>query len=660
MSPERPAKKSPAFYLQRGLSFLAPLSPLLVFYLVGLMIFFVFRTAFLLTYFGRASKVGNYLFIFPTGFRMDTILLCYLLIVPSISVLLAPGQIVRRNRLFFSVFFSSLAALFVFLEIATFPFMAEFDTRLDRLFLEHMTQAHEVFPMVFKGHTGGLIIGISATLLVGLAVCRFFQNLLANYKTPVLWKRAVLLLLVAPPLYFGARSSFIHRPASIGTAAWSTSHLVNELGLNSTYSLAYAYYCMRKDESDPKKLYGIRMKPTEMFNRVRKAALIPQKACGKAEIPLLHYQESTFPAKEELNLVIILEESLGAEFVGCLGGLPLTPNMDKLSKEGLLFTRLYATGTRTVRAIEAIVSGFLPTPGTSVVKLGLSQKNFFTIAELLRRRGYATEFIYGGRSEFDNMRGFLLSNGFEKTYDQAVFENSVVSGVWGVSDEDLFAKANEIFRSHEDGPFFALILTTSNHDPFEFPDGRIDLYEHPKATRYNAMKYADYAVGRFFGLAKKERYHNNTIFLIIADHGTRLYGQDLIPVNKFLIPGLIIGPNVTPGRYQKVASQIDMVPTLLDLMGISTETPLIGRPLLRLPEGAQGRAIMQYGTTNAYMVGTQVVIQRPHLPPLQFTYKGDRLIPTELDPELLKDAHAHAILPGYLYYHSLHCLSKGK
>ena len=155
---------------------------------------------------------------------------------------------------------------------------------------------------------------------------------------------------------------------------------------------------------------------------------------------------------------------------------------------------------------------------------------------------------------------------------------------------------------------------------------------------------------------KKQAYYKNTLFLIIADHSTRLQGQDLIPVHKFHITGLLIGPNVKPGAYDKVASQIDMTPTLLDLMGISTEHPVAGRALLSLPDTVKGRAIMQYGDTNAYMEDNRVVLLQPHMKPAQFVYAGERLTSSELDPELAKNALAHALLPGYLYYNRLHHL----
>ena len=359
--------------------------------------------------------------------------------------------------------------------------------------------------------------------------------------------------------------------------------MANQLGLNSTYSVLYAAVKLGGHTENPGELYG-NMKKDEVLRRIMAANGLQPQDCKDPQQPLLHYQKSSFTVKKPMNLVIILEESLGAEYVGCLGGLPLTPGMDRLASEGVLLKNLYCTGTRTIRGIEAIISGILPTPAESIMKSGLAGQHFFTIAEVLKNKGSATAFFYGGKSTFDNMRACFRSNGFDTIYDQDDFKNPLFTGTWGVSDEDLFARANEVFKSHGDKPFFALVLTTSNHDPFEFPDGRIELYEQPKATRNNNIKYADFAVGKFFEMAKKEAYYANTVFLIIADHSTRLRGQDLIPIDKFHIPGIIIAPHLKPRVFEKIASQIDMTPTLLDIMGISTELPIFGRPLLSLPE----------------------------------------------------------------------------
>ena len=640
---------------EKSSAFLYPFTPLVLFYVLSLGVFSASRLALYLQYFDTVREVENHLRIFSVGFRLDTMMLCHLLAPPFLAQLCLPARISTRFGSGFSLYFALLASLFVFLEISGFAFVAEFYMRPDRLFLEYMVQVREIFGMIMRGYPIGIALSLMGSGLAGWLTFRFYQRLMKGCLACSLKKMAAPAMLVAVFLVLGGRSALIDHAADINLASFSSSHLVNQLAVNTAYSLGHAFYSQHTGQKDPETMYG-EMKPDEMLARVRKSAVIPDNACRNPAIPLLHYQPSRFSPEQPLNLVIILTEGLGADYMGSLGGLPLTPNIDALSRQGVLFTRLYATGIRTVRGIESVISGFLPTPGESTVKRSSCQENIFTLPELLRRRGYTTEFIYGGRSDFDSMRTFFLANGFEKIYDKNSIAEPVFTSTWGDSDEDLFQKANEILRSHAGNPFFSLILTTSNHDPFEFPDGRIALYEQPKQTRNNAMKYTDYALGKYFAMAKKETYYKNTLFLIIADHGNRLHGPGLIPVRKFRIGGLLIGPDIRAGTYEKTASQLDMIPTLLDLMGISTDHPVPGRALFSLPDTVKGRAIMQYGDTNAFMEEDRVVVLRPKLEPMQFTCVAGRLIPAELDPELAKDALAHALLPGYLCANRLHHL----
>jgi phosphoglycerol transferase MdoB-like AlkP superfamily enzyme len=176
------------------------------------------------------------------------------------------------------------------------------------------------------------------------------------------------------------------------------------------------------------------------------------------------------------------------------------------------------------------------------------------------------------------------------------------------------------------------------------------------------MKYADFSIGKFFEMAKKEAYFKNTVFILIADHNTRTYGKNLVPINKFHIPALIMGPGVPKGvSYRKLASQIDMPPTLLSYLGLSFETPMVGRNLNQLNAKTSGRSIMQFNDINAFRVENQVVIMQPNLKPLQFEIKNDTtLIPVKLNEELAKDALAHVITAGNLYKKNLYKLRDEK
>ncbi len=333
--------------------------------------------------------------------------------------------------------------------------------------------------------------------------------------------------------------------------------------------------------------------------------------------------------------------------------MPLTPNLDRLYEEGIHFTELYATGTRSVRGIEAVLTGFLPTTSESVVKLGGSQQDFFTLAELLRRDGYDTSFIYGGSAQFDNMRRFFVNNGFTTIIDQQNFEQPVFEGSWGVSDEDLFAKVHETLLARDPArPFFSLVFTSSNHTPFEYPEGRIEPYNEPAATRENAIKYADHALGEFFEMAKRSEYWNDTVFLVIADHDSRVFGEDLVPIPHYRIPGVILGGQVAPRRIERLASQVDMLPTLLSILGRETLHPATGIDLLgEAAAEVPPHVVMQYGDNIAYRQRDDVIVFRKDKPALQFRYVDGRLLPDTLDPALLRTALAHTEWPRLAYRH---------
>jgi phosphoglycerol transferase MdoB-like AlkP superfamily enzyme len=599
----------------------------------------------------RVGAVQGLWQVLGIGLRMDTALLCYLLIVPAVLALILPqhGRIAEAWRGLLVGWLALVAGALAFMELVTPPYIDQYGVRPSRIFLEYLIYPREVSSTLWAAYKLPLLLAPALSAATTVLAWRLGQRI-ARAATPWRpWNRALALPLVVMVMALGARSSLDHRPANISTAAFSSDPMVNDLALSSGYTLLYAAYALRR-ESDPAAFYG-RMSNDEVLARIR-AAMVTEfgGAFRDDSVPTLHRQRAAGRPARPPNLVIIVEESLGAQFVGALGGLPLTPELDRLSREGWWLERLYATGTRSARGLEAVAAGFPPTPAQAVLKLGKAQDGFYTLARTLAARGYATDFIYGGEGHFDNMAGFFLRNGFQRFIDQHDYERPVFRGSWGVSDEDLLQRAHQEFLAHGDKPFFALVFSSSFHSPFEFPDGRIELHEEPKSTPHNAVKYADYALGRFFRTAKQAPYWERTLFLVVADHDARVFGASLVPIERFHIPGLILGASIAPRRYAKPASQIDLGPTLLSLMGIESEHPMIGHDLTRLPVEFPGRALMQYENNHAYLKGARVVIHEPHKPPRYFRNEGGRLRPAEAsDPELEREALAHALWPSLAY-----------
>ncbi len=635
---------------------LGPLWPFFCFFVLNLGLLSGSRMGLALWQAGRVTGADGWGPVLLQGLRVDVSTLCWLFGVPAVLTLLLAGkQGPGRAWLWLMrVWLTAGTGLLLLLELATPAFINTYDLRPNRLFIEYLIYPKEVFGMLWQGHLPAVLL---AAVLVPAAVWglwRWSGRLCRELTMPVWYWRPVLALLVLALGLLGGRSTLGHRGLNPALVAFSTDPLVNGLALNSAYSVGFALKQLGKEESAAS-LYG-RMEQQELLDTLHQAQGRPAQDYVSAALPSLTHNTASYRSKPK-NLVIILEESLGAQFVGSLGGLPLTPEFDQLARQGWLFEQLYATGTRSVRGIEAVISGYTPTPSRAVVKLDKSQTGFFTLAQLLHERGYHTQFIYGGESHFDNMASFFLGNGFEHIVDQRDFESPAFEGSWGVSDEDLFARAHQEFeRLHDDGkPFFSLVFSSSNHDPFEFPDDRIELYEQPRATRNNAAKYADYALGRFFEQAQHSDYWSDTLFLVVADHDSRTYGPELVPVPHFRIPALLLGEGIAPRRDHRLVSQIDLPPTLLSLAGIDSDNPMLGRDLT---QASPNRALMQFDQNFALLKGDDMVVLQPEKHALGFHYDAgaQQLTPAPVNATLAQQARAYALWGSLAYQQGLYHL----
>jgi len=596
-------------------------------------------------------------YILLSGLRIDTVLIFALFILPVVSYAFLStffnSALFRFKPAF--IYWATLACLLiVFFELITPWYMFEYGARPERKFFEYLDSPREVFLMLW-GMYGFLMLGIVAVMVAGTPIV--YRLIVKTFSSSDVWSLAKLLTflpIIILLMLLGIRSSFDHRPINPSTVAFTDSTIANALPLNSLYTVLYAFYRI-KDEASASEIYGS-IPQEEIFQLVSKE--------HKKHNP----ESFNTPGPDTVgitqkNLVIVLEESLGARFVGRLGGADLTPNLDRLANEGWWFDRLYATGTRSVRGIEAVVTGFLPTPGRSVVKLPNSKSNFFTLASLLRQHGYRSRFYYGGYAHFDNMKEFFLGNGFHEVVEQDDFINPGYTGSWGVSDGDVFERIHQDL-SNTTSPLLSVVLTTSNHTPFDFPADSNARFEGPTNSIDNAIRYADAAFGKFIARAKTSNYWQNTVFLVVADHDRKVSDfvmegdldseemhRNYFPVEGFRIPGLILGGSVQSRKLSHVTSQIDLPPTLLSMIGVKTSNPMLGTDLTSVGDKYEGRAIMQYNDLQAYLEGDSLVVLQPHQPPLKGVYRNYRFNPTsgtQLD-ELAKIALAHALWASITY-----------
>ena len=280
------------------------------------------------------------------------------------------------------------------------------------------------------------------------------------------------------------------------------------------------------------------------------------------------------------NVVLITIESYSASFMNEYGGKDnITPFLDSLATQSLQFTNLYAVGNRTVRGLEAVTLCLPPMAGESVLKRK-DNKSKYSTGSLFKERNYSVKFMYGGDSYFDNMGDFFSGNGYD-IVDKKSFKPEEISfaNIWGVCDDDMYKKAVNVMNeeSKANKSFFNHIMTVSNHRPFTYPDGKIDIASDKK-SRKGGVKYTDYALRNFFKMAEKQPWFKNTVFVILADHCASSSGKTELPVEKYRIPAMIYSPGfITPSRNNTLMSQIDVMPTLFSLLNFKYESKFYGQ-----------------------------------------------------------------------------------
>ncbi|MDW8308948.1 MAG: LTA synthase family protein [Verrucomicrobiales bacterium] len=528
-----------------------------------------------------------------TGLQRDTVVALFCTLPGLLWFWLLPERAfaARWHRTLFWGANFVVCGVSVFLLAVEYYFFEEFRSRFNTVAVDYVLYPHEVFVNIWDSYPVVPVVAGCAAV-AGAWVWwarRWFaemwrQTVRARWRFA--WFGGALLAAVA-----------LSRTVTLKGAKLGPDRTLNEIANNGGLALTSAALTRHLD-------YGAFYKTldrAEAWQRVRRWLAAPGVEFIGGEDSVRRRVHGD-PNRPRLNVVVVLEESLGSQFWGCLGRTnSLTPEMDRLAtQEGLLFTNIYACGNRTVRGLEGVLASFPPLPGDSIVARDLSD-HVETLARVLQRDGYNTIFLYGGRGMFDGMKSFALRNGFDRFLEhnppfQDDFPNPGFATVWGVCDEEVFDRAIAEFRAlaRTGKPFFGTVLTVSNHKPYTYPPGRIP--EDPnRRKRAHAVKYADWALGRFFRAAKQEAFWTNTIFVVVADHGARVYGSQTIPIHSYEIPLVILGPAVVkqPARLSVLGSSLDVAPTILGLIGRPYETVFFGRDLLHDPPEA-GRAPVQH------------------------------------------------------------------
>lgn len=588
--------------------------------------------------------------VMARGFMYDVATALYLFAPLALYLALLPDRVLRMplHRPLLALFTALSVFGLIYLGVVEYFFFDEFDARFNFIAVQYLIYPHEVFVNIWDSYPVGRVL-----ILAGLATAGLMWRFRAVLARTVA-ARDPLPVRLAFALTLAALLAIVHLGLNITTGRQSANRVANELALNGIYSFFNAAINSELDYPQ----YYLTLSDDEADERLRQVIAPQARYLPGGEHLERHVQGSGAPRM--LHVVVLLQESLGAEFVGAYGDQRgLTPNLDRIARQSLMFDNAYATGTRTVRGMEAVSASFPPVPGESLVKRPHNE-GLFNWSTVMASNGYSPTFIYGGYGTFDNMNHFFESNGY-RVIDRTDMDEPNFENIWGVSDEDLFRNALRVFdEQHARGEkIFSVVMSTSNHKPFTYPPGVPGVPEQG-GGREAGVRYADYAIGKFFEAARTRPWYDNALFVIVADHGARVYGREDIPVPTYEIPLLVYSPrHVAPGHVKTLTSQIDIAPTVLGLLGFSYDSAFFGIDVLH--EAQPNRVIPLNHNRDVALFDGHYLVElgfRKTAAAFEYDRRTRTQRPTPIDGERLKDAIA-VFQEGYeLYREHLYVLAQ--
>ena len=520
-------------------------------------------------------------------------------------------RIQLRNILYFITLAIYVFAI-VMNAVSEYFFWNEFGIRYNFIAVDYLIYTNEVIGNIMESYP--VVPLFSAVFVVVLALTTFlFIKTKSVLKTiPTLLEKAALLIVYLLLALVGMWS--LPRLDTIS----AENIFAQEIQSNGVYKF---YYAFTHSELDFFQFY-----PTLPEKEAESIVLKQLNA------PALERQIVGDTTEVHHNVLLISVESLSAEYLTMYGNTDnRTPFLDSLANNSLFFTNLYATGNRTVRGLEALTLCIPPTPGESVVKRK-DNKDKFTTGSVFKSKGYDVKYLYGGDSYFDNMKDFFGGNGYD-IIDNKNFtpEEVTFSNIWGVCDEDMANKAIKVMNEQAKAgkPFFNHWMTVSNHRPFTYPEGKIDIPPTEK-SRAGGVKYTDYALKRFFEMAKQQKWYKNTIFVIVADHCASSAGSTELPLDGYRIPCFIVADFITPKKIDVMMSQIDVMPTVFGLLNFNYTSKFIGQDVLK--EGYQPRAYIATYQDLGYLTPDKLTIISPLRKTTQYSLHKEAEQPSQEYP----------------------------
>lgn len=544
--------------------------------LVWLFLAFITRLAMLISSFSDVSHNAlDMVKVFFVGAVYDIYSFIFLAI-PLVLYLLIPQHFlsakVHRRILGFGMWL--LHVVLILICVSLYLYWQEFHTNFNFIAVDYLIYSQEMFGVIFESFPMGKILFGIAVLSALLTF--FLRSFLPKDFSFSLRREFVLLAAVIfLPLLVAT-----HTSASV-CENLTENRYSNELSASGPYAFTHAYFA---NDLDYFTFYRT-MKNDEAVEALRENLSADNVTYLSSEGVRRHVENKNALTGKRPNVIIITVESLSSDFCGAFGGeMDNTPYLNAMAEDSYLFTNTFATGTRTVRGLEAISLSVPPTPGQSILRrenyAGLS-----TLGDAFAQNGYKSDFLYGGYGYFDNMNAFFSENGYTVKDRLSIPSDEIFNEtIWGVADEILFTQVLRSMDEHAAAgePAFEMVMTTSNHRPFHFPEGRV---EGEQGTREGAVRYTDWAIHDFIERARQKPWFQNTVFVVIADHQASAAGKSDLPMERYRIPFLVYAPGlIAPGKTDRLTSQMDVGPTVLGMLGLSYTSTFLGHDVLHTPD----------------------------------------------------------------------------
>lgn len=407
-----------------------------------------------------------------------------------------------------------------------------------------------------------LLVTATTTIIVVFIYCyrKFINRLFENTERPRNRALAMLIFLVLiAALIIPIRGGFGIAPINAGSVYFSSRMFLNHTAVNAIWNVGTSAVT-QKPVKNPYEFASTGEAVASFDSLYQKKEGTPLKVLNTANP----------------NVILIVLESFSGYLIGPLGGDSLvTPNFNRYAREGILFSEFYASGTRTDKALPAILSGYPAQPAQSIIKEPKKSQSLPNFVRILMDNGYKSSFWYGGEINFANFNSYIVGSGFQSIITKNNFEAKGHDSKWGVHDHLLFRLFEDSLKYVRE-PFLKVLLTLSSHEPFEVPMEPV-FEGNDMMTEYkNSVFYSDKVLGEFLDWAKKQEWWKNTLVIMVADHGARVDPE--IPAYDrkiFKIPMVWTGGALTIKglKVNKNGSQIDIPLSLLDQLGISADFP---------------------------------------------------------------------------------------